>query len=290
MKAIITAIFALSLILPITSACLPVADVLEWNDLERQLNISNNTLVTLAERQCERVYTQNDVDTLLNLTNTKVDLQVAYMEQLLDSVDFERIDSMVDQRMGNYTLWFEREIEISRLFHAIYNNTKQDASISNQTLAGYVLLADYNDKIEDLEYNIDEAKSTPLAGTATAAQHDNSASIGALLKLGVIRLPSARSIQQRPQDAPPPAFPQSGFLPASAEIKAGTVAGDLTAMDDIDDMRAKYEQSMNDAEAVAIIKSRHAAMQRIKTPEEAKALRDKWAKQDAEKAKPPKKA
>jgi len=112
----ITMAFALLLLLPsiASASCLSNDQVIFLGNLETQLNITDHKLISSFESVCEENRTA----------------QYATVEQLenrisvaLAIISNEDIELRVDERMKNYTDWFNEEISIVKLFEAIYNNT-----------------------------------------------------------------------------------------------------------------------------------------------------------------------
>lgn len=156
-------------------ACLPVQDILEWQAIEDSLNITNGTLVHLAERQCNRCYDKDDTDRFFNLTNAKVDYQVEYIETLLEVTNFEDINTQVDTRMDNWSQAILSEVRYDelQLIMAIYNSTVNTSSEKeNLSLAGYATVSYVDDKLGKLELRVDNValNQPPITGTVTADQ------------------------------------------------------------------------------------------------------------------------
>lgn len=161
-KAVILGFFfATAVFVQLSAAsCLDINEIISIQALEQQMNVTNNTLLAIFEAQCSRCYSYSEVDELLNLTNYKMDLQVEYIELLTDGINFEEIDQKVDQRMQNYTEWFEDEIELKQLLWVIYNNTNTTSAEGKYATKDYINeeLGGFSNQLDVLEGKVTAVK------------------------------------------------------------------------------------------------------------------------------------
>lgn len=283
MKKLITGIVFLFLFAPAVSAtCLSIDDIIVLQTIESNNNITNNTLIHIFEGMCARSYEKAQTDMLLNLSNAKVDLQVEYIESMLDSVNFNQIDSRIDDYMNNYTEWFEREIELKKLLLVINSNTNKTGDEKYATM-DYV-----NDELSGVknwvEREMEDINMTFIHPADAASSQQDLSWVGILIiciivavfimfQFGLIKIPERISYGKQPENVyQSENSPDMGFK---------SVSEDMSQHDDLETARDKQLAVW---EANRKFELRKKEIGTAKNEEEMQKIKKGWTERDKSEA------
>ena len=175
---------AILILMPTASAyCMSTGDIVFIMEMEDKLNITDNRLLDLFDTVvCNRTYDKAEIDDRLDAYGEIVDLKVELMDAKIDGIDFGDVDERVDNRMQNYTNWFEGKIDLNyqrEMLAAIYNQTKVNMTAPVINDSAYVRIGDYESRLEDIEADVMDNKNrlnNPYSATGytSYAAGDNS--------------------------------------------------------------------------------------------------------------------
>ena len=289
------AVFAAMLSMaPFASAeCLTFTQQMQLYDMANQMGISNTTFVSIFEDLCQRSYSRNETETLLQQHQELIDLKAQLIDMKINSFNGSSIEQRVDERMQNYTDWFEEEISINKMLYAIYNATNRtsgsidtsglaEVSYVNDELAGVTnRVKALEGKIDSLQGNITNMRITAATTAAPFQAQDYIVWIFVLAAIivgahafGLIDIGDL--LRRKTKPMPEADYDNLASIRENAQMKEGST--DEDELESIEASREKLLEKLMEQKKAELMADE---IKKAKSIEEVEEVRKKYEKQDA---------
>lgn len=183
MKKAIFAIMALLLMADTASACLSPTQIVTLVGIEHHLNLTNNELIDMFNSVCNSTYSKAELDSRFTNYNEVFDSKVDLVDEKINGIDFSGVDEYVQNKLQNYTTYWEEKAKVNDMLLAIYNNTIQEIPEINDS--DYMKMNDksrIDNDLDDLREDIVNLRnSNSYTGSTLSRQDDNTWIFGVII-------------------------------------------------------------------------------------------------------------